>query len=256
MTGRPSIAQVFFQLRLLILVLYFAVTVVLAAAVLILSWPLPHRFRFAIARAWSRGMLWAGRFICGLEWVVEGRENLPPGPSVLYIKHSSIFEAYSHIGIFPRQTWVVKRELLWVPVVGWGVAALKCIAIDRAGGGKAVKQVVRKGKQRLEEGIWISIFPEGTRMEPGETRRYGISGAALARDAGCLIVPVAQNARDFFPRKGLPKRPGRIRYCIGPPIDPSAQDPKETNKLAQAWIEAKMAEISEGYRDTPAANHP
>ncbi len=124
---------------------------------------------------------------------------------------------------------------------------MRCIAIDRGASGKAVKQVINQGIERLAAGIWVTIFPEGTRMEPGETRRYGISGAALAREAGCLVVPVAQNARDFFPRSGLPERPGRIRFSIGPPIDPSAQEPKETNKLAQAWIEAKMAEISEGY---------
>lgn len=248
MNGARSFAQMIFSLRVLVLVLYFAVTVVVAAAVLLLSSPLPHRFRFAIARAWSRGMLWAGRYTCGLEWIVEGRENLPPGPSVIYIKHSSVFEAYAHIGIFPRQTWVVKKELLWAPVVGWGMAALRCIAIDRAGGGNAVKQVIRRGKERLAEGIWVSIFPEGTRMQPGETRRYGISGAALAREAGCLIVPVAHNARDFFPRNGLPERPGRIRFCIGPPIDPYAQEPRETNIIAQAWIESKMTEISDGYK--------
>lgn len=179
----------------------------------------------------------------------EGRENLPPGPSVMYIKHSSVFEAYAQISLFPRQTWVVKRELLFAPVLGWGVAAMRCIAIDRGASSKAVKQVIEQGKERLASGIWVTIFPEGTRMPPGETRRYGISGAALARAAGCLLVPVAHNARDFFPRNGLPERPGRIRLCIGPPIDPSAQEPKETNKLAQAWIEGKMAEISDGYKN-------
>ncbi|MFQ6006778.1 MAG: lysophospholipid acyltransferase family protein, partial [Woeseia sp.] len=97
-------------------------------------------------------------------------------------------------------------------------------------------------------GIWITIFPEGTRMPPGETRRYGISGAALARETGRVVVPVAHNARDFFPRNGLPERPGLIRICIGPPIDASLQEPKQTNEIAQAWIESKMADISEGYR--------
>ena len=124
---------------------------------------------------------------------------------------------------------------------------MRCIPIDRGAGRKAVKQVIEQGRQRLAEGISVVIFPEGTRMPPGETRRYGISGAALAQKAGCLLVPVAHNARDFFPRKGLPKRSGRIRIVIGPPIDASAQEPKDTNEIAQAWIEAKMAEISEGY---------
>lgn len=236
-----------FRLRVLILVLYFALTVVLTALGLILFWPFAHRVRFGIARAWARGMLWMGRIICGLEWVVEGEENMPSGPSVLYIKHASIFEAYAQIGIFPQQTWVVKKELRWAPVIGWGMLAMRCIAIDRGAGAKAVRQVIQQGKDRLADGIWVTIFPEGTRMPPGETRRYGISGAALAREAGCLIVPVAHNARDFFPRAGLPLRPGRIRICIGPPVDASAQDPRQTNRIAQAWIESKMAEISAGY---------
>ena len=193
--------------RVLFLVLYFVLTVVPVAAAIILLWPFPYRVRFGIARTWSRGMLWAGRLICGLDWVVEGEENLPTDPSVIYIKHSSVFEAYAQIGVFPPHAWVVKEELRWAPVIGWGVSAMKSIAIDRRGGGKAVKQVVRQGKARLAEGIWVTIFPEGTRMPPGETRRYGISGAALAREAGCLIVPVAHNARDFFPRSGLPERP-------------------------------------------------
>ncbi len=254
-TARSGIPALY-SFRVLLLVLYFLLTLVPTVIGILLSWPLPHQVRFFVARTWARGMLWAGRFLCGLDWVVQGRENLPAGASVIYIKHSSVFEGYAQIGLFPRQTWVVKKELLFVPVLGWGIAAMKCIAIDRGASGKAVKQVIRRGKQRLAEGIWITIFPEGTRMEPGQTRTYGVSGAALARDAGCLIVPVAHNARDFFPRNGLPERPGLIRICIGPPIDPSAQEPKETNLIAQAWVESKMAEISEGYRNCGASGRP
>ncbi|MFQ5547877.1 MAG: lysophospholipid acyltransferase family protein [Woeseia sp.] len=237
-----------FRIRVLILVLYFVVTVVPSVLGIILCARLPFRFSFGIASAWAKGMLRAGRLICGLEWVVEGKERLPAEPSVIYIKHASVFEAYAQVGIFPQQTWVVKRELRRAPVIGWGMTALKCIAIDRGAGGKAVRQVIEQGTRRLAEGIWITIFPEGTRMPPGETRRYGISGAALAREAGCMVVPVAHNARDFFPRNGIPERPGRIRICIGPPIDASLQGPKETNRIAQDWIESKMARISEGYR--------
>lgn len=234
-----------YSVRAFLLCVYYVVTLIPTVIGILLCWPFPHQARFFVARSWSRGMLWAGRIICGLDWVVEGRENLPSGPSVLYIKHSSVFETYAQIGLFPRQTWVVKKELLFVPILGWGVAAMRCIAIDRRASGKAVKQVIEQGKERLASGIWVTIFPEGTRMDLGETRRYGISGAALARDAGCLVVPVAHNASNCFPRNGLPKRPGLIRFCIGPPVDPSAQEPKETNKVAQAWIESKMAEICE-----------
>ena len=235
-----------YSVRVFLLCVYYVVTLIPTVIGILLCWPFPHQARFFVARSWSRGMLWAGRIICGLDWVVECRENLPSGPSVLYIKHSSVCETYAQIGLFPRQTWVVKKELLFVPILGWGVAAMRCIAIDRGASGKAVKQVIEQGKERLASGIWVTIFPEGTRMDLGETRRYGISGAALARDAGCLVVPVAHNASNCFPRNGLPKRPGLIRFCIGPPVDPSALEPKETNKVAQAWIESKMAEICEG----------
>jgi 1-acyl-sn-glycerol-3-phosphate acyltransferase len=125
---------------------------------------------------------------------------------------------------------------------------MKSIAVDRTAGGPAVKQVIAQGKDRIASGKSVCIFPEGTRMGPGETRRYGISGAALAREAGCPVVPVAHNAGDFWPRRGLRKQPGKIRFCIGPPIDAAGRPPKETNKIAQDWVEARMREISHLYR--------
>ena len=127
--------------------------------------------------------------------------------------------------------------------------ALDPIFINRGSGRSAVKQVIGKGKKKLAEGSWVTIFPEGTRMPPGETRRYGVSGAALARDAGCKIIPVAHNAGDYWGRRSVIKRPGKIRCVIGPPIDPSGRDPKETNLIVQDWIESKMREISVLYQD-------
>jgi 1-acyl-sn-glycerol-3-phosphate acyltransferase len=121
---------------------------------------------------------------------------------------------------------------------------MKPIAINRGAGRNAVKQVIDIGKRRLAAGIWVTVFPEGTRTRPGETKKYGISGAALANEAGAPVLPVAHNAGDLWPRRGITKRPGLVRFVIGPPIDASAQSPKETNALAQHWIETKMAEIS------------
>jgi 1-acyl-sn-glycerol-3-phosphate acyltransferase len=169
------------------------------------------------------------------------------------IKHSSVFEAYAQVVFFPRQCWVLKRELFWVPFFGWGLKALKPIAINRNAGRSAVKQVIGQGKERLAEGIWVTVFPEGTRVAPGTTKKYGISGAALAHEAGVPIVPVAHNAGDYWPRRSLLKRPGLIRFCIGPPIDASAQSPKETNVIVQDWIEGRMREISEAYQTSGAA---
>jgi 1-acyl-sn-glycerol-3-phosphate acyltransferase len=234
-------------IRSLLFQVYFYVSVCFFAVLCALSVLFPFRVRFFFAKTWGRSMLWAGRVMCGLDYVIEGAENIPDAPSVILIKHSTVFETYAQLAIFPPQTWVLKRELQWIPIFGWGLAAMKPIAIDRGAGGSAVKQVIEQGKARLAEGIWVTIFPEGTRMPPGETRRYGVSGAALAREAGVVIVPVAHNAGDLWPRRGLRKTPGLIRFCIGPSIDPRDMPPKETNRVVQQWIEGRMREISPGY---------
>ena len=166
------------------------------------------------------------------------------GSHVALWKHSSSWETIAMNVIFPRQVWVLKRELEWIPVVGWCTRLLHAIAIDRGSGRAAVNQVVEQGKQRLAEGDWVMIFPEGTRMAPGETRRYGVSGALLAATAGTQIVPVAHNAGYFWPRRGLRKRPGLIRVVIGPPIDCAGRDPREINEEAQRWIEAQVARLA------------
>ncbi len=214
--------------------------------IFICSW-LPYSFRFGIARLWARSMLFAGKALCGMDYVIEGKENLPDEPCVIMIKHTTVFEAYAQIVAFPPQAWVVKRELLWIPFFGWGLAAMKPIAINRGSGHSAVRQVIDRGKALLHEGVWVTIFPEGTRVRPGETKRYGVSGAALAKEARCPIVPVAQNAGDLWSRRSLMKRPGLVRFCIGPPVWPGERSPKETNELVQDWIETKMREISTGY---------
>jgi len=193
-------------------------------------------------------LLRVGDIICGLKVVVEGRENLPDTPSVIMIKHTSALETYGHVPMFPRTSWVVKRELIWTPIVGWAISlVLSPIAINRGRGRSAVRQVIDQGKERLASGMWVTIFPEGTRVAPGETRKYGISGAALAHEAGVPIVPVAHNAGDFWRRREFTKRPGTVRFVIGPPIDASSQPPKETTLIVQDWIETKMREISSAY---------
>ena len=144
----------------------------------------------------------------------------------------------------------MKHSLQWVPIFGWALSLVfQPIAINRRGGSSAVKQVIRQGKAKLAEGVWVTIFPEGTRVRPGETRQYGVSGAALAMEAGVNIVPVAHNAGDFWERHEFAKRPGTIRFCIGPSIDPADRAPKETNRLVQDWIENKMREISRHYKN-------
>ena len=229
--------------------IFGALTVIPAAALLVLTFWAPYRFHWAICVGWCRLAMWGLGFICGIRIEVEGCENLPDEPSVIMIKHTSTMETLWQVTAFPRTTWVLKREVQWIPIVGWAIALLKPIAIDRGGGGSAVKQVIRQGTDKLRAGTWVTIFPEGTRMPPGETRRYGVSGAALAREAGVPIVPVAHNAADLWTRGTLAKKkPGTVRFCIGPVVDASTQSPKETNLIVQDWVEAKMREISNAYR--------
>jgi 1-acyl-sn-glycerol-3-phosphate acyltransferase len=143
--------------------------------------------------------------------------------------------------LFPPLVWVMKREILWIPFVGWGCLLARCIAIDRKAGASAVNQVLSQGKDRMERfGAWVAVFPEGTRMSPGETRRYGSSGTLLAAQEKRKIVPVAHNAGYFWPRRGLLKKRGTIRVVIGPPIDAAGRDTREVNDEVQTWIESHV----------------
>lgn len=201
---------------------------------------------YRMAKTWIAHMVGLAGLLCGLRFEVTGLENIPREPSVALIKHSSAYETLVQFLLFPRQSWVLKRELMWAPFFGWALACLAPIAINRQAGSSAVEQVIAQGRARLNEGLWVNVFPEGTRMPMGETRRYGVSGTLLAQRAGCLIVPVAHDAGDFWPRRGLRKRPGTVRFVIGRPVDPGQRDVRDVNRDIQTWIEATVAEIRAG----------
>lgn len=223
--------------------LAFALGVVLAA-------PLSARWRDAIPRAWARLTLAALKLICGLDYRVEGRDNIPAEAAIAFWKHQSMWETIAQIALFPPQCWVLKKELMAIPIIGWALRVCKPIAIDRASGRRAIEQVISQGVERLAAGRWIMIFPEGTRMPPGTTRRYGMSGVLLAERAGKPIVPVAHNAGDFWRRNGFLKRPGTITVRIGKPIYSAGRPCNEVSAEVQNWIEAQMKEISPGYAGT------
>jgi 1-acyl-sn-glycerol-3-phosphate acyltransferase len=146
--------------------------------------------------------------------------------------------------LVPRAAWLIKREILWVPLLGWAVARFKPIAIDRKAGGSAVNQVVSQGKERLAEGMGVVIYPEGTRVAAGESRKYGMSGALLASQSGAPLVPIAHNSGVFWRRRGLLKRPGVIRVVIGPPIDPTGLEPRELTERVKQWIDGQVATLT------------
>ncbi len=220
----------------------FAWTFLYSIPFVIICACLPFRRRFPLARAYGASVLWVLKWTCGLDYRIEGAA-LPDGCHIALWKHSSSWETMAMMVVFPRQVWVLKRELLWIPAVGTGIWQMHAIAIDRKAGHSAVSQVIEQGKDRLAEGDWIMIFPEGTRMPAGETRRYGVSGALLARQTGCLLVPVAHNAGFYWPRRGLMKKPGTVRVVIGPPIAAAGREVREINEEVQAWIEATVRSL-------------
>ncbi|HZD21667.1 MAG TPA: lysophospholipid acyltransferase family protein [Burkholderiales bacterium] len=204
------------------------------------TFPLPRMWRYYIISGWSRLNVWLARAILGIDWRVEGREHLPARPAVILSKHQSAWETMAFQVIFPPQVHVLKRELLWIPFFGWGLALMSPIAIDRSRGLAALRAIARRGRERLAQGFWVVIFPEGTRVRPGERRAYQLGGAWLATAAGAPVVPVAHNAGLFWPRNAFRKRPGIITVRIGPCIDAANRDAKAVNQLAETWIEEQQ----------------
>src|SRR5580704_11474168 len=213
--------------------------------VMTLGFWLPYPAQFAIARTWARILFWVLERLCGLKYVVEGRERIPSGNHIVMSNHTSAWETVAQFLIFPPQVWVLKRELLWIPFVGWGLKLLRPIAINRGAGHRAVNQVIEQGKQRLADGLWIIIFPEGTRVVAGEKRKYGVSGALLATETGKFVVPLSHNAADFWVRRGIVKKAGTIRVVIGESIDSTGKDPRELNDEVRESIEAGLAQIAQ-----------
>ncbi len=204
------------------------------------TFPLPRMMRYRIIAGWSRMVVFLARMILGIRWRVEGREHLPERPAVILSKHQSAWETLAFQLIFPPQVHVLKRELLWIPFFGWGLALMSPIAIDRARGTAALRAIARLGRERLAQGFWIVVFPEGTRVAPGERRRYHAGGAWLAAAAGAPVVPVAHNAGLCWPRKAFLKRPGTVTVRIGPSIDSAGRDVETINATAEQWIEEQQ----------------
>jgi 1-acyl-sn-glycerol-3-phosphate acyltransferase len=204
------------------------------------TFPLPRMARYRVISGWSRLIIYLARTVLGIEWRVEGAEHLPSRPAVVLAKHQSAWETLAFQLIFPPQVLVIKRELLWIPFFGWGLALMSPIAIDRTRGFPALREMARRGRERLAQGFWVVVFPEGTRVRPGERREYQLGGAWLAAACGAPVVPVAHNAGLYWPRNAFVKRPGTVTVKIGPTIDAANRDPKTINKLAEEWIEEQQ----------------
>ena len=210
----------------------------------ILTFPLSAITRYKFISLWAKTILFWLKISCNITFKVNGLENIPKKPFMILSKHQSAWETLAFQKIFPPQVWVLKRELLWIPFFGWGLAMTSPIAINRKAGKKALEQMLWQGIDRIKKGFCIVIFPEGTRIKPKEIGKYHIGGAWLANKAKINIIPVAHNAGYFWPKNSLLKKPGEITVSIGLSINTSSITPEEANKIAKDWIELEMLKIN------------
>ncbi|WP_081623269.1 lysophospholipid acyltransferase family protein [Methylotenera sp. 1P/1] len=232
-------------LRLRSLLFYLGLLVItpIFSVIAILLVPLNNVTRSRIASGWAYCTVYWLKLTCNLSVSVQGREHIPNHPSIVLCKHQSAWETIALQTIFPPQIWVMKRELLMIPFLGWAFMALAAIPIDRSAGREALKKLVANGKDRLARGLWVVIFPEGTRTAPGQRAKYHVGGAWLAAHTQSTVVPVAHNAGRYWRKNSFIKYPGTIQVVIGPPIETAGMKPDEVNQRVEAWIEAEMQSL-------------
>jgi len=234
-----------FFLRSLLFTLVLVIVTPVWACVCFLALPLPYRQRYYVTSRWNVFAIWLAKVVCGIRYRVKGYENLPDAPVVLLCKHQSAWETIFLLYSMPRPlAFVLKKELLYVPFFGWALALMRVIPIDRKQGMRALRQVTALGKKRLEEGQWIIMFPEGTRMPVGEKGKYHASGTKLAIDTKALVVPIALNSGECWPRNSFIKRPGLVTVSIGKPISPEGKRQEAMMAQVENWIESEMRIIS------------
>lgn len=219
-----------------------AFATVLIASIGLLLFLMPFKIRYWWITRWSHFVIWWAKIICGIEYEIIGLENLPKQNAIVLSKHQSAWETVFFQTLLPPQTWVLKQELLWIPFFGWALTLLEPIAINRKRK-SAIKQLQEVGTKRLQQGRWVIIFPEGTRVPPGKKHRYSRSGAALSAASGYPIVPIAHNAGEYWPKNSFIKHPGKISVCIGPSLSPKKYTVDELHQHSEAWIENRMNEI-------------
>jgi len=220
----------------------FALTIPFSLLALLLI-PLPAVTRSRWVSGWAHAVMWWLKVTCNLRYEVTGRAHIPANPSIILAKHQSAWETIALQTIFPPQVWVLKRELLMIPFFGWALWAVGSIPIDRSSGREALKKLVNHGKNRLKRGLWVVIFPEGTRTAPGARGKYHIGGAWLASHTETTVVPVAHNAGRYWRKNSILKYPGVIQVVIGPPLETAGLKPDAVNKQVEEWIEAEMLHL-------------
>ena len=214
---------------------------VLLCSIAVLPSPLiSESKRWSVAVLWSEVNIFLLKKICGLEYVLKGTENMPSEKCVVFFKHSSVVEAFVGLKHFSPSSWVAKYELMYAPLFRGAIKRFGLIPVKRGMGKSEVDKVIKSGKERLAENKWILIFPEGTRMPYKQTKKYGLSGALLAKGAGVPVLPISHNSGKYWKRRGLLKHPGTVCFSIGKPITTKDRSIEEINNEAQEWIESEI----------------
>ena len=206
--------------------------------------PLPFPTRFRIVSQWAVFNLWWLKISCGVYCEIEGLEHIPEQAAIIMCKHQSAWETLALQQYFPPQVWILKRELLWIPIYGWGLAAMSPIAIRRSSGVRALRQIVKQGRERLAQGLWVVIFPEGTRIAPGAKEKYHPGGGMLASKSEYPVLPIAHNSGYCWPKNSFCKWPGTIKMVIGPVIDSRGKSADQITGEVEAWIEAAVDRLA------------
>ncbi|OLC68174.1 MAG: 1-acyl-sn-glycerol-3-phosphate acyltransferase [Betaproteobacteria bacterium 13_1_40CM_4_64_4] len=242
------------ELRSLLFALFQLIVTPIYAVLVLLAFWLPPVPRFKFITGWCWINLVAVRLICGVRHRVLGGQNVPPrdAPHIVMSKHSSTWETLALNFLFPPLAFVAKKELLSIPFFGWAFTLASPITIDRKAGMDAMQQIAGQGRERLRQGFWIVVYPEGTRIRAGTRARYKTGGARLAIALGVPIVPVAHNAGYLWPKGVLGKQSGTVTVSIGPPIRPEGKDMQRLTNEVETWIEDEVARLGNPLGKTPA----
>ena len=219
------------------------ISTILIAPISVMAFPLNFKKRYYLITRWAIFNLWWLKVCCNVSYEVTGIDNIPEKPCVVMCKHQSAFETLALQQIFIPQVWILKKELLQIPIYGWGLASMQPIAINRGSAIKSFKQIADQGYERLKKGYWVIIFPEGTRVAQNEKKKYLPGGGMLAEKSGSQVVPVAHNAGRLWPRNSMIKKPGLITIKIGPAIKSKNKSAKEITKEVESWIEKTVGEL-------------
>ncbi len=209
----------------------------------------PYRICFAIVSSWCTFNVGWAKLICGINYEISGLENIPDKACVIMSNHQSTWETLAYPSIFPTLTWVIKKELLYVPLFGWGIASTQPIALDRKQGKKSFIQLIKDGKEKLALGRFILIFPEGTRIPYEDERTLKIGGFVLAKKANTDILPVAHDAGRLWPRNGFLKSPGTIRLHIGKPFSTQDMTAEQLREHYATWLSDTRIQLKREIAD-------